>query len=229
MRPKNLKRMSNQRKILLDQIVDRIYSIQKDGPLLVAVDGVDAAGKSYFAQALRDLLMMRERPVILASVDDFHNPAAVRYVKGKDSPEGFYFDSYNYPLLQEYLLNPFKKGQGFYKTVAYDCDNDCPVQCDVKEVSANDILVMEGIFLQRPSLEAYWDLKLFLEVSFETTQTRNIKRARDIARIGTVDQIKDRYFKRYMPGQQLYFKEASPQRNADILIDNNDYNAPFVI
>jgi len=36
------------------------------------------------------------RPVIRASIDGFHNPGAIRYARGKFSPEGYYFDSFDY-------------------------------------------------------------------------------------------------------------------------------------
>ncbi len=221
--------MSNQRKIILDKLIERIYAIRKEGPTLVVIDGVDGAGKSYFAQALVEQLKMRERPVVGASVDYFHHPAVVRYKRGKDSAEGFYLDSYNYPVLKEYLLDPFKAGNGTYKSQAYDCDNDCPLDSEPKEVEADHILVMEGIFLQRPELVDYWDLKVFLQIEFATSLARNIQRSQDINRIGSAEKIKVRYHQRYMPGQQLYFKEASPQTNADVLIDNNDFEQPFIL
>jgi uridine kinase len=46
------------------------------------------------------------RPVVRVSVDDFHNTQLVRYRQGRDSPEGFWEDSYNYQRLIADVLAP---------------------------------------------------------------------------------------------------------------------------
>jgi uridine kinase len=49
-------------------------------------------------------------PVIRASVDGFHHPREIRYRLGRDSPEGFYRDSYDLDALQRELLDPLSPG-----------------------------------------------------------------------------------------------------------------------
>jgi uridine kinase len=73
------------------------------GRSIVAVDGVDGAGKTVFANSLARRLEVLGRPVIRAGIDGFHNPRSVRYRRGKDSPEGFFLDSFNYDSLKKDL------------------------------------------------------------------------------------------------------------------------------
>jgi len=167
--------------------------------------------------------------IILCSVDDFHNPKEIRYQKGKDSDIGFYEDSYNYSKLISNLLEPFRKGKGVYIDSIFDVDNDTPTFSRPKKVNKDSILIVEGIFLQRQELFKYWDLRIFLDVDFETTLNRNINRQIDKNRIGRKEEIILRYKKRYMPGQKLYFSQAEPKENANILIDNSDYNNPKIV
>jgi ABC-type glutathione transport system ATPase component len=63
---------------------------------LVGVDGVDGAGKTTFCDGLAQVLRSRGREVVRASVDDFHHPRAIRWQRGRTSPEGFFLDSYDY-------------------------------------------------------------------------------------------------------------------------------------
>jgi len=63
--------------------------------LRVGIDGVDGAGKTTFADELAAALAPFGRPVIRAGVDGFHHPRAVRYRRGRESPEGFFRDSYD--------------------------------------------------------------------------------------------------------------------------------------
>jgi uridine kinase len=44
----------------------------------VAIDGVDGAGKTYFADELAEVLGASGRSVIRASVDGFDNPRSIR-------------------------------------------------------------------------------------------------------------------------------------------------------
>jgi len=70
------------------------------GAVRVAVDGVDGSGKSVFADQLAGVLREQARPVVRASVDDFHHPRAQRYRRGRSSPSGFWLDSFDYDRLR---------------------------------------------------------------------------------------------------------------------------------
>lgn len=88
---------------------------------------------------------------------------------------------------------------------------------------------MEGVFLFRPELVKYWDLKIFLDVSFEENVQRAISRNIEKEHLGSEVIIRSKYEKRYIPGQKLYFMDAHPKEIADIVINNNNYNNPMVV
>src|SRR5438128_702151 len=91
---------------VLEELARRILHIEQPYPVRVAIDGPDAAGKTTLAQELSPLIQARGRPVIRASIDGFHNPTRIRYSRGATSPEGYYYDSFNYHALTESLLAP---------------------------------------------------------------------------------------------------------------------------
>lgn len=217
------------KKKLLEQIANNILRLKKNTPILVCIDGVDGAGKTYFAKDLAVRFKSSDQEIILCSVDNFHNPKNIRYRKGKNSAEGFYRDSYNYDVFKQNLLEPFLLGQGEYVSEVFDVDLNQTIHSQPQEVPSKSILIVEGIFLQRQELNKYWDVKIFLDVDFKITLQRNINRGTDQERIGSAEKITERYNARYMPGQEIYIREADPRSNADIVIDNNDFQNPKIV
>lgn len=72
---------------LVEVLARWVDAIRLSHPVRVAIDGVDAAGKTTLADELVAPLRRRGRSVVRASADDFHNPRALRYRAGRDSPE----------------------------------------------------------------------------------------------------------------------------------------------
>jgi len=75
---------------LLQGLASRIDQINLPHPIRVAIDGVDAAGKTTLAQELVPIVQTGGRQVIRASVDDFLNHERIRYRRGNNSPEGYF-------------------------------------------------------------------------------------------------------------------------------------------
>ncbi|HEY9010107.1 MAG TPA: uridine kinase, partial [Devosia sp.] len=154
---------------LADRIVERhIQSI-----LRVGVDGVDGAGKTSLADKLAAVLEARGKHVIRASIDGFHNPRSVRYAKGKDSPEGFYRDSFDLAAFRRELLDPLGPGgSGRHRRVHFDHRTDSAVASPIEHADRSAVLLVDGIFLHRPELRSCWDLSIFLDVPFAESYRR---------------------------------------------------------
>jgi uridine kinase len=213
---------------LIKYLGDIIMSAKSRHPLRVGIDGVDASGKTYLANALADYLQTKERPIIRASIDGFHKPKSIRYQKGRNSPEGYYKDSFNNRAIIDNLLAPLGPDCNLqYTTAVFNFKTDSKVVIKPQSANPNSILIMEGVFLFRPELVKYWDLKIFLTSDFKTTVARAAKR--DAWYLGSEKDVIEKYNQRYVPGQQLYIKEANPELAADIVIDNNDFENPIVV
>lgn len=216
------------RDTLMKRIAGKIADIPTSQPLRVGVDGVDASGKTVFADALADSLAFTQRQVIRASVDGFHLPRAIRRRKGSLSPEGFFRESFNYPALIENLLKPLSpQGNRQYRTAVFDLHADRPVEMPWQTAPKDAILVIDGIFLFRQILLPYWDVKIYLHADFSQSVPRGI--ARDQQQIGSRQETARRYQQRYVPGQKIYLAETHPLDKADILIDNNILEDPEII
>jgi uridine kinase len=193
--------------------------------LRVAVDGVDGAGKTTFADELAHLLRDQGRPVIRASVDGFHHPRAVRYRLGQTSPEGFYRDSYDYAGFRLALLNPLgPTGTLNYRAALFDVDTDQPLEWAEQQAETGSILIVDGLFLHRPELRDVWDDSVFLRVNFAVSVPRGAARGPGY---GSPDPHAESN-RRYVEGNRLYFQEAQPERWAGVVVDNNDLKRPFI-
>ncbi|MBP1466453.1 hypothetical protein EYB53_012130 [Candidatus Chloroploca sp. M-50] len=212
------------RDTLLQWLVAQIVHIPAAGVTRVALDGVDGAGKTMFADELAPLLASAGRRVMRASVDSFHHPRMVRYRLGHASPEGFYRDSYDYAQLRTVLLDPLSPGgHGRYRSAVFDHRVDAPIIVAEAQALPGDILVFDGIFLHRPELRGYWDYSIFLHVNVEVSVQRCAQRDG-----GSPDPHAPEN-RRYVEGQQIYLREATPHQHASVVINHNDVAQPWVM
>jgi uridine kinase len=212
------------RQQVLTGLAHQIVRLSPDRIIRLAVDGVDGAGKTTFANELADAIRRLRRPVIRASVDGFHNPRAVRYERGRYSPEGYFENSYNYAALKQYLLDPLSPGGSQrYRGAVFDHVTDMAISPNERQALPSSILIFDGIFLHRPELLRYWDASIFLRVDFEVSV------ARCAARDGSSPDPAALANRRYVEGQRRYLRACEPETKATIVIDNNDLSAPVLI
>jgi uridine kinase len=215
---------SRQRTELLAALARSVTGLGEDRVLRVAVDGVDGAGKTVFADELADAVRALGRPLVRSSVDGFHQPRAARYRLGPASPEGYFADSYDYPLLRKVLLDPLSPGgDRRYRAAAFDHRTDQPVDSPWELAAPDAVLVFDGIFLHRPELRGYWDFSVFLAVDFEVSV------ARCAARDGSAPDPRAESNRRYVEGQRLYLSQYRPAAHASVVVDNQELAEPRLL
>jgi uridine kinase len=213
-----------EREQLLNVVAHHIIRLSPGRIVRVAIDGVDGAGKTTFADELADVIRALPRPVIRASVDGFHNPRALRYRRGRGSPEGYFEDTYNYDAVKKYLLDPLSPGGSRrYRAAVFDHVTDMAVSAPELEACPSSILLFDGIFLHRPELRPYWDASIFLQVDFAVSV------ARCASRDGSSPDVIAIANRRYVEGQRLYLLACEPAKRATMTIDNNDLSTPVLV
>jgi uridine kinase len=221
-------RPSATRLALLGRLADLVAARQQDHPVRVAIDGVDAAGKTTLADELAGALAGRGRPVIRASVDGFGRPRAERHRRGELSPTGYWLDAFDYPALRGNLLDPLGPGGSRrHRTASFDVRSDRPRRGPLLVAPPDAVLLLDGVFLLRPELNDAWDLRIFLEVSLGEALRRAL--ARDRALFGSAQAVRARYRRRYLPAQRRYLTTVQPRRIAEVVVDNHDPTAPRLL
>jgi uridine kinase len=132
------------------------------------------------------------------------------------------------------LLDPFLAGAGAsYRLALFDEPTDSPVDTLPATVGPGDVSIFGGIFLQRPELTTYWDLVVFLDGQQRV----------DLERLGLVladlpsDPIEvvahtltwSKRIDRYSSGMRHYLDLVNPEASVDLVIDNNEISAPFIV
>jgi uridine kinase len=82
-RPAAYARGVNGRADALARLAHVILAVRRDHPTRVAIDGIDAAGKTTLAYELAPLVEAGGREAIRVSLDDFHLPRSRRYAHGE--------------------------------------------------------------------------------------------------------------------------------------------------
>jgi uridine kinase len=190
----------------------------------VGVDGVDGAGKTCFADELADALRHRGRPVVRIRVDDFHHVRSVRYRRGRQSPSGFWLDSFDYERLWADVLIPLGPGGNRrYRPAGHDLASDQVLQPPPSQAPAGAVVVVDGLFLHRAELDGAWELSIFLDVGFDETARRMGHRD------GSEPDPEHPSLARYVLAQRRYLASCRPRQHADIVIDNTALDAPVLL
>jgi len=209
---------------LIEILAIRILQVECAHPVRVGIDGVDGVGKTSLADELADELLTSGRQIIRASVDGFHNPRSLRYRLGRNSPEGYFRYSFNYPALITALLDPLgPNGSRRYRRKLFNYKTDSPGDLPLETATEDAILLFDGVFLHRRELVSHWDLSIFLDAPFSVTI------ARTASRDGCSPAVNAPENRRYIEGQELYLRTCEPTRAADIVVNNKSFSAPELL
>ena len=201
----------------LRELVGEIAHNYGRGRVIVAVDGVDGAGKTTFGDDLAAVFREAGHDAFRASMEDFHRSRAERYRDGRESPESFYRDSFDYQTFRRVLVDPFRMaGSAGFQTTAWDVRRDAPTLTRWVTGQPDGVLIVDGVFLLRPELRGIWNYSILLEVPWDVAYNRLAERD---ARNPDPDALANA---RYRDGQDLYFTEANPREYANALVDNAD-------
>lgn len=214
-------RWTPERRDTMRALAEELVQHYPRGRIVVGVDGASGAGKTVFADDLATELRALGHDVFRASMDDFHRPRAERYARGRESARGFYEDSYDEVSFRRVLLGPFRlAGSTGFATRFFDLERDLPFESKWETGPADAILIVDGLFLQRPTLKGIWNFTIWLDAPQE------VRHERMIARDGSDPEPESPLGQRYLGGQELYEREAAPRAVASAIIDNSDVEHP---
>jgi uridine kinase len=204
----------------IEDLAGRVLAVAVDHPVRVAIDGRSAAGKTTLANALATALRATStRMVIRAELDGFMKMVADRNAYPYDSPESYYLDAWDYPAIRAALLAPLgTDGDRRYRTGPLDPPHTAPDDA---------ILLADGVFLQRPELDRFWDLRIYLDIGLEESLRRGVDRDRHW--MGGAAEAEHRYRTKYLPGEQRYLAEVRPRERAQIVVDTTDPARPRIM
>ena len=171
--------------------------LAEDRPVLVAIDGPCAAGKTTLGVKLQEKFDCN-----LFHMDDFFLRPEQRTEARFQEPGG----NVDYERFREEVLEPLKRGEAFsYRP--FDCKTFTLAQ--PVAVTPKKLTIIEGSYSHHPYFENPYDLKVFLDVDPE------VQRQRILMRPAFLHQ---RFFESWIPMENGYFEAFSVKEQADLII-----------
>lgn len=180
---------------------------------MIGIDGNGGAGKTTLAKKIQ-----KENPeyqIHIFHLDDFITPRKVRYNHRYEQWYCYYFLQWQYGPLIEKVLLPLSQGKEVHTSLAfYDKEHDTYFEKQV-DIETSDIVIVEGVFLQRKELSEFFDYIIYIDISQEKQLERVVQRD---TYIGEKDEILRKYLERYIPAEKYYMDEYQPKDKADEII-----------
>jgi uridine kinase len=168
-------------------------------PLLVAIDGYSAAGKSTLARRIAEVIPNVE----IVEIDDFYR------VMDEDErfrlpPDRGYERDYDWERLRRELLEPLVAGQvAAYRR--YDWDTGS--LGGVRVVRPEGVILVEGVYSLRPELRPYYDTTLFITTPAGTREQRQAARPEP-----------ESWKRRWDAAERYYVATHRPDAIADLVV-----------
>lgn len=185
---------------LIEALSVRLYESQH--PLLVAIDGRCASGKSTLAQKLAQAF---GAPVI--HMDDFYLPFSLRTPQRLQQPGGHM----DWERLESQVLQPAAQG----KALEYHAYNaHANAWKEPLQIPPQKIYIVEGTYSLLPQLEDYYGYKIFLTVDSQA-QTRRLQEREGSEKL-------EAFLTRWIPAEEKYFAACQTRAHADAAFDTSD-------
>lgn len=225
----NFNEIPMRRSDLVRLVVDHLLSLQRCQPLRVAVTGIDASGKTHFADELGEAVSHRDRHAVRVSIDDFYRPShRARAEAHAYTPVSYYEEAIDYPLFEAQVLTPAGQSDpALIKPANWDLLKNIPSSAERVEILPQSLLIVDGVFLLHPVLRAHWDTIIWLEVDWETALQRAL--TRDSVWKRSPSEIETRYRDRNFAAHRHYVKHTGGSSSAEIVIDNTSVDHPKLL
>jgi len=215
----------NARSEVIAELAGWLAALRLDHPVRIGVDGITAAGKSTFAGELAGAVTGRTG--VHLSTDDYHHRRERRRRQGPLSGDGYYEDAYDLDAFRDRVLVPLGPGgDRRYRARHHDLETDEILDEEPATAGADDVIVVDGSFLQRPELAPHWDGVIWLDAGFDTALERAL--GRDEKVFGGRAEVREAYELRYHAACRRYLAEVRPVESAAVVVVNDDLARPVL-
>ena len=200
---------------LAEKIVEKRRAAVASYALLTGISGIDASGKGHVTTKLAERISNHN--VVVINVDGWLNLPNVRFDPLRPA-ENFYENALRLDEMFESLISPLKKTRRV--DIAMDYTDETATEYRTHRYKSDDVdvILLEGIFLFKRRFVDHFDLKLWVDCSFETALERAIDRGQEgLAKEETIRAYETIYF----PAQRIHLKRDNPKAVADLTFDND--------
>lgn len=204
----------------IKQVVNEILVKRKEMPteqsLLVGISGIDASGKGFITAKLAGEIQKQNINAATINVDGWLNLPHVRFSEINPA-EHFYNFGLRFEEMFKKLILPLKENCSIRLTADFAEETAMEFRKHEYDYENIGVILLEGIFLFKQAFRDFFDLKIWIECSFETALQRAIARSQE--HLSPEETVKA-YETIYFPAQKLHFAKDFPQEAADLIYQN---------
>lgn len=195
----------------VERVVRARASTPEANATLVALSGIDGSGKGYAAARLVEELGAQRVGAVVLHVDGFLDLPFRRFDPANPA-EHFYRHAIRFDELFDQLVLPLRRDRAVRVVVDHAEEIATSFARRLYRMRDVDVIVLEGIFLLERELCAHYDLRLWLDCSFETALERAVRRAQEGL---PVEETIRAYQTIYFPAQRIHLGRDDPRGTAD--------------
>ncbi len=201
----------------VDSILAALQRVPVERAALVAVSGIDGAGKGYVSARLASRLEEEGLRVAATGVDGWLNLPAKRF-DPVNPAEHFYRNAIRFDEMFGRLILPLRDRRSIRLEADFTEETAPAYRKHVYAWEDVDVVLLEGIYLIRPAILHHYDLAMWIDCTFETALERAVARSQEsLPPDETVRAFRTIYF----PAQQIHFERDGPREAADLLVVND--------
>ncbi|HKQ62396.1 MAG TPA: hypothetical protein VJS92_13975 [Candidatus Polarisedimenticolaceae bacterium] len=188
--------------------------------VLVAISGIDGAGKGFFMRRLERALTSSGWRVAALHADRWlHLPERRFAPPGSSDPGGHFYDhAFRFDEMFDQLVLPLRRRRSIRLRAASTEETSRRYSCQTYEFADVDIILLEGIFLLKRTLRMRYDVALWIDCTFATALERALARGQERL---PEPETRQAYETIYFPAQRRHFALDRPRAAATLIVPND--------
>ncbi|MEZ5429380.1 MAG: hypothetical protein R2747_24235 [Pyrinomonadaceae bacterium] len=209
--------MTHQIKTIVREIEEKLKETRSERAMLVGVSGIDGSGKGFITARLMEDLKRKGVNAVGINIDGWLNLPHIRFDPA-DPARNFYRNAIRFGEMFEKLIRPLKQNRSIRLIADFAEETADRFRRHEYFYRDADVILLEGIYLFKKDFLSIFDLKVWVECSFETALERAVARAQEgLPPEETVKAYRSIYF----PAQEIHFARDNPRSAADLIFNND--------
>ena len=203
---------------VISAIIEKRKALSSQHALLVVISGIDASGKGFVTARIAESLQKRGLKLAVMNADAWLNLPHTRFHQ-QDPAKHFYENAIRFDEMFEHVILPRRGTRNVNVKSDFAAETAMTFRRHRYIFRNIDIILLEGIFLFKPTYRDHFDLKIWIDCSFATALRRAMARGQE----GLPPQEAKRAFETiYFPAQRIHLARDNPRKVADIVFTNEE-------
>lgn len=181
--------------------------VRQNKRFIFGIDGLSRSGKTTLTNMLLSMLSEREIEGIAIHLDDHIVERSKRYNTGHEEWHEYYYLQWDIERLRKTLFENLIHSEEI-ELPYYDIEKDQYIDKTLN-LADKEIIIVEGIFLQREEWKSYLDYTVFIDCPRDVRFGRENSQTQE-----NIEKFRNRYWK----AEDFYMEKLRPEEKANLVI-----------